>query len=132
MFGESQVQGRLVAARPLGHCPPTFQHESRIFPQKSRHIPAKEPCIPSRKSPPLPPKTKPRGCVQSLYLKSVSLCIYVFMYLCIYVSMYLCRCAYVCTYILVFLCIYVCIYASMHLCISVSICPYAKSCLHTD
>jgi len=141
-LGKSRVWGRRVAARPSGNYPPTFQHKSHkshVCFQQSAHIDAKEPCIPSRKSPLLPINTKPHAHVGFLYLHmylsmylhmylsmylgfmsdfSICICIY-FMHLCMYASMYLC--AYVCIYAFAYACIYVRIYASFYLCINVYI-----------
>jgi len=93
--------------------------------RKKAHLCVKEPCIPMRKSPTLPPTTKPLPCIRSLYLH-----IYLFMHLSIYVSLYL-R-AYVCIDVFTRLCIYVCIYASEHLFTYTSVYTYKLSCRHTD
>ena len=87
-LGKSRVWGRRVAARPSGNYPPTFRHKSHkshVCFQQSAHIDAKEPCIPSRKSPLLPINNKPHGHVRFLYLQ-----MYLSMDLCIYVSMRVC------------------------------------------
>ena len=114
-LGKSRVWGRRVAARPSGNYPPTFRHKSHkshVCFQQSAHIEAKEPCIPSRKSPLLPINNKPHGHVRFLYLQmylSMHLCIYVSMrvceQVCMHVSMHLRAC--LCTHLFMYLCIYV-------------------------
>ena len=112
-LGKSRVWGRRVAARPSGHCPPTFQHKSHkshVCFQKSLHIAAKEPCIPSRKSPLLPINTKASWQCPISLSACVSICVAV--HLCIYASMR--ESIYLCTYVSMNLRAYLWIYLFMY------------------
>jgi len=98
-------------------------HKSHMCFEKSPHVPAKEPCIPSRNSPLLPINTKPYGHVWFLYLHmylsyaSVHVCIYVSMRICVYLC--ICVCMHLCAYLCIFLFMYQCIYT--YKCISISV-----------